>query len=216
MDIIYSRENNKIKEEKQVLQKISDLLTDICDENKKEINIIYKPLKCFYSRSIPLISLKDYLEHLYKYCQINSSTIVLILIYIDRICNITKCKPSYYNIHKLILGSMLLAIKYNEDEYYSPKLYAKIGGVSTSELCTLEYNFLSLIDFNLFIKDDLFHKYNDYILSSDSEDEDSDNLDYEEKENEEIKNKNEIKNEIQEIKNKNEIKNEIIVKEKRI
>ena len=49
-------------------------------------------------------------------------------------------------------------------------------------------NFLSLIDFNLYIKQDLFDKYNDYILSSDSDDDDSDNWDYDDKENEDIKN----------------------------
>ena len=188
MDINFTREDMKIKEERIVLQKISDLLTGICDENNKEINFISNQLKCFYSRNIPLISVRDYLEHLYKYTKINSSTIVLILIYIDRICNISKCKLSYYNIHKLILGSMILAIKYNEDEYYSLKFYAKIGGVSLSEICNLEYSFLSLIDFNLYIKNDLFNKYNDYILSSDSDDEDSDNFDYEDKESEELKN----------------------------
>ena len=188
MNRIFSRDDIKIKEEKRIIQKISDLLTDICDENKKKNNLIYKPLKCFYPPNIPLISIKDYLQHIYKYTKINASTIVIILIYIDRICNITKCKPSYYIIHKLILGAMMLAIKYNEDEFYSLKYYAKIGGVSLSEITNLEYNFLSLIDFNLYIKQDLFDKYNDYILSSDSDDDDSDNWDYDDKENEDIKN----------------------------
>ena len=133
----------------------------------------------FYSKNIPLISIKDYLEHLYKYSKFNSSTIILILIYIDRICNINKCKLSYYNIHKLILGSMMVAIKYNEDEYYSSKFYAKIGGVTLAEICNLEYNFLSLINYNLFVNDNLFSKYNDFILSTDSDDDDSENFNYE-------------------------------------
>ena len=106
-------------------------------------------------------------------------TIILILIYIDRICNINKCKLSYYNIHKLILGSMIVAIKYNEDEHYSSKFYAKIGGVSLAEIINLEYSFLSLINFNLYVNEDLFNKYNDYLLSSDSDDDDSDNYNYE-------------------------------------
>ena len=173
----FIRENNVIKDEKKVLDKISDLLTGICDENNKKSNLFYKPLKCFYSTNIPLISVKDYLNHIYKYTKINSSTIVLILIYIDRICNIYKCKLSYYIIHKLILGSIMLAIKYNEDEYYSPKFYAKIGGVSLSEILNLEYNFISLINFDLFVTSELFNKYNEYILSSDSDDEDSDIFD---------------------------------------
>ena len=98
--INFVRESDKVKEEKRALEKISDLLTGICDESKKEKEIFYKPLKSFYSRNIPIISIKEYLQHVYKYSRFNSSTIILILIYIDRICNINKCKLSYYNIHK--------------------------------------------------------------------------------------------------------------------
>ena len=177
--INFVRESDEVKEGRRILQKISDLLTDICEESKKEPNLFYKPLKCFYSKNIPLISIKDYLEHIYKYTKINTSTIILILIYIDRICNIHKCKLCYYNIHKLILGSMIIAIKYNEDEYYSQKFYAKIGGVTLAEICNLEYNFLSLINYNLFVNENLFGKYNDFILSTDSDDDDSENFNYE-------------------------------------
>ena len=177
--INFVRESEEVKEGRRILQKISDLLTDICEESKKEPNLFYKPLKCFYSKNIPLISIKDYLEHIYKYTKINTSTIILILIYIDRICNIHKCKLCYYNIHKLILGSMIIAIKYNEDEYYSQKFYAKIGGVTLAEICNLEYNFLSLINYNLFVNENLFGKYNDFILSTDSDDDDSENFNYE-------------------------------------
>ena len=175
--INFVRESDEVKEGRKILQKISDLLTDICEESKKEPNLFYKPLKCFYS-NIPYISIKDYLEHLYKYSKINSSTIALILIYIDRICNVTKCKLSYYIIHKLILGAMILAIKYNEDVFCSLKFYAKLGGITLNELRNLEVNFISLINFNLFVSDELFSKYNDYLLSSDSDDDDeSDNWD---------------------------------------
>ena len=170
------------KESSLILKKISELLTDICDENKKETNLFYKPLKSFFSMNIPLISIKDYLEQLYKYTKIDSSTIILILIYIDRICNIYKCKLSYYNIHKLILGSMIVASKYNEDGFYSLKYYAKIGGVTLAEIFNLEYNFLSLINFKLYVTEELFCKYNDYLLSSDSDD-DSDNWDFDDDNN---------------------------------
>ena len=74
---------------------------------------------------------------------------------------------------------MIIAIKYNEDEYYSQKFYAKIGGVTLAEICNLEYNFLSLINYNLFVNDNLFGKYNDFILSTDSDDDDSENFNYE-------------------------------------
>ena len=124
-----------------------------------------------------------FLEYIYKYTKVNSSTIILTLIYIDRICNMNKFKISYYNIQKLILAAMILAIKYNEDEINSFKFYAKIWCVTIKEICTLEFNFLSLINYNLYVTDELFHKYSDYILSSDSDEEEYDYSSYDDADN---------------------------------
>ena len=162
--------------EKKTIIKITDLFSNICDDNtneyKNENNKLEKP---FLIRN-PSISIKDYLERLYKYTKMNSSTIILILIYIDRLCNINKFKLTYYNIHKLILSSMVVAIKYNEDECYPMKIYAKLGGISKAEMCFLEYYFVTLIQFNLFITKELFDKYNDYISSADEEEENEDEM----------------------------------------
>ena len=176
--IMQSVNQNEINDnsEKIIIKKISDLLSDICDDNTKNLkgekNLYIKP---FLMRNIPPISIKDYLERLCKYSKIDTSTIILILIYIDRICNIQKFKLTYYNVYKLILASMIIAIKYNEDEYYSNKFYSKLGGVSISEIVFLEYNFLSLIHYNLFVNNELFKKYNEYISSADSDEDEYDN-----------------------------------------
>lgn len=165
-------ESNKEKKiPPRILEKIGDLLTDICEEGKKisTNNISIKP---FLSKKIPSISIKSYLSRLYKYSKMNDSTMVLMLIYIDKICEISKFKLTYYNIHKLLLASMVIAIKYNEDDFYSSKYYASIGGVSNKEMNYLEYEFLRLLNFSLFIDEKLYDKYNNYIISADN---DSDN-----------------------------------------
>ena len=198
MQIVNQNEIND-NSEKIIIKKISDLLSDICDDNTKNLKIeknLY--IKPFLMRNIPPISIKDYLERLCKHSKINTSTIILILIYIDRICNIQKFKLTYYNVHKLILASMIIAIKYNEDEYYSNKFYSKLGGVSVSEIVFLEYNFISLIHYKLFVNNELFKKYNDYISSADS-DEDEYDSDY--------SNNDENNNEINDSKNNNQIIN---------
>ena len=64
---------------------------------------------------------------------------------------------------------MLVAIKYNEDDYFSNSFYAKVGGVTKKEIDTLEYEFLSLIDFNLYVSEELFIKYYEYIKNVDDE-----------------------------------------------
>ena len=66
---------------------------------------------------------------------------------------------------------MLFAIKYNEEEYYSLRFYAELGGITINEMSNLEYQFLVLIRFELFVDEDLFNKYSNNISSADSEEE---------------------------------------------
>ena len=64
---------------------------------------------------------------------------------------------------------MVVAIKYNEDEYYTTDFYAKLGGISIIEMNTLEYEFASMIHFNLFITQELFFKYYELLSNSTNE-----------------------------------------------
>jgi hypothetical protein len=157
---------NREEEKKKELKIISDLLTGICEEsiNNKDINS--KIIKSFLSKKIPSISIYNFLDRLVKYSRIQNSTLMLILIYIDRLCDINYVNLTFYNIHKLILASMIVAIKFNEDNYFSNSFYAKVGGVTKKEIDKLEYEFLSLIDFTLFIDEEIFEKYNNYLIEA--------------------------------------------------
>ena len=165
--------NNDEMIKKDAIELISDLFNNICEENKKKNEKNNRLIKYFISNNIPSISIKDYLFRLIKLTQINLSTIILILIYIDRICNINHIILTYYNIHKLILSSFIVASKYNEDYYYSMIFYSKLGGVTIGELNLLESKFLLLIRYNLYVHVNLYEKYyNDLMsLKSDSEEE---------------------------------------------
>ena len=144
---------------------MADLLTDICEESSKDKDTNNKLIKPFLSKKIPSISIEKYLVRLVSHSKMEISTLILILIYIDKICKNNKFRLNYFNIHKLIVTSMLISIKYNEDDFFSNSFYAKVGGVSITELNHLEYEFLSLIDFDLYVDDDLYSKYSNYILS---------------------------------------------------
>ena len=188
--IIMENAINK-KEEKitSIIEIISELFINICEENKeKKCNKNYL-IKSFTNNFIPSISIKDYLLRLSKHSKVNESTIILILIYIDRICNLNNFVLNYYNIHKLILASFVLSVKYNEDKYYSMIFYSKIGGVSLFELNNLEYEYLILIRYNLFIQQELFDKYYNDVMSL-KNDNDDENEDGEEKEEEQEKEEN--------------------------
>ena len=167
----------------KIIEIISDLLNNICEENKDKSENINKNIKPFMTESIPSLSIKDYLTRLSQFTKINESTIILILIYIDRIGKINKFILTYRNIYKLILASMVIAIKYNEDNFFSSEVYAKLGGLSVLELNYLEFQFLILIKFSLFIEKDLFDKYYYNLLSFQEEEEDNVNIEEDNEDN---------------------------------
>ena len=80
----------------------------------------------------------------------------------------------YNLLYRLILSAMLIALKYNEDDYFNNEFYAKVGGVTKKEIDKLEYEFLIRSEYKLFVSEDVFEKYNNYLITPhEEEDEDS-------------------------------------------
>ena len=146
---------------------ISNTLTTILDENKKLKNykeIIKKQSKMIFSaNSIPGISIKDYLIRIQTYSCIEKSTLIISLILIDQICKKTNLILTYYNIHRILFGAILISIKYNEDSYYENKFYAEIAGVKLKELKIIEYSILEMSDFNVFVDYKKYKQYQQYL-----------------------------------------------------
>jgi len=116
----------------------------------------------------PSINLHDYLARLYKYTKCSDSCYIVAFIYIDRVLrNNPSILLTRKNIHRLVLISLLLAIKYSDDEYADNLHYSKIGGISLSEINSLESEMLVLVNYNLYIDPCLyFEYYNDLIIYS--------------------------------------------------
>ena len=72
-----------------------------------------------------------------------------------------------YHLKNKIFSSILTSIKFNEDKIYTNSFYAKIAGISVKELIKLESAFLNLIDFKLFISDEIYNIYATYLYSFD-------------------------------------------------
>ena len=85
------------------------------------------------------------------YIEAEDNTLILSLIYIDRIIEISSILTPY-NIHRIALVAILISLKYNEDECYGFGFYATIAGISVKELKKLEREFIDLIKFKLYVK----------------------------------------------------------------
>ena len=160
------KEETQLKN-KNLINAISLTLSTIIKENKKLPNykeILMKQSKMiFSSKAIPNISIYDYLIRIQTYSLIEKSTLILSLIYIDRLCQNCKLTLTFYNIHRILFAAILIAIKYNEDNFYDNKYYAEIAGVKLKELKLIEYQFVELVDFNMYVSDEIFNKYNIYL-----------------------------------------------------
>jgi hypothetical protein len=147
----------------ELIKAISQALTTILEENRnnpnyKEIVINQKKMP-FSSDSIPGISIEDYLIRIQTYANTEKNTLIVSLIFIDRLCQIADLTLTYYNIHRILFTSVLLSVKYNEDNFYDNKFYAEIAGVKLKELNILEYTFAQMINFRFFINNEIFEKY---------------------------------------------------------
>lgn len=121
----------------------------------------------FHAIRAPNLSIHDYLRRIAKYFQCSNECFVLCLVYIDRI---VKRHPEFticnLNIHRLLVTSIMLAVKFFDDVYYSNAYYAKVGGVKTKEVNALEAQFLHLIDWCLHVTPQEYDQYRNQVFSA--------------------------------------------------
>ena len=165
-------EKEEVHLDLNLIEAISQTLTTILEENKKLSNykeIVKNQSKiAFSASSIPSITIKDYLIRIQTYSNIEKSTLILSLIYVDRLCEVADLTLTYYNIHRILFTAVLMAIKYNEDNFYDNNFYAEIAGVKLKELKLIEYTFLDLIDFQMFVDDETLEKYKLYLENNEA------------------------------------------------
>ena len=137
---------------------ISSLFEKLIENNTSKLNNSIFNLKIFETEEIPTISINKYIERIVKYTNCEENTLILSLIYLDKIC-LKNIKLTVYNIHKFVFSSILVSIKFNEDKIYKNDYYAYIAGVSLKELNLMEDNFLQILDYQVFVKKNIFNKY---------------------------------------------------------
>lgn len=164
LEIIDKKEKETEIEDRKyrIIESINKTLEKLINKKKKKKNTINELTAIFLSETIPEISVLDYLIRIIKYTYCEESTMILGLIYLDRIC-LKNILISKYNIHKLLFVSILLAIKNNEDQIYKNDYYCEVSGINLSDLCLMEYNFAILLNFNFYVNDYEYNLYKNAI-----------------------------------------------------
>ncbi|KAG0005306.1 hypothetical protein BGZ79_005709 [Entomortierella chlamydospora] len=138
---------------------IADMLCRLTAHND-QIPLTSANLTRFHSRAPPQISVYDYLRRIVKYTSLERACLLVILIYIDRVCEkVRTFTISSLTVHRFIIASVTLAAKAVCDSYCTNSHYAKVGGLSTQELNTLEVEFLSLIEWRVAVEGTVMQRY---------------------------------------------------------
>ncbi|OZJ05615.1 hypothetical protein BZG36_01490 [Bifiguratus adelaidae] len=127
----------------------ADMLNRLVSHNDL-IPLTPSNLTRFHSRAPPSISVHEYLKRIVKYTSVEKAPLVCLLVYIDRVCD---KHPTFtinsLTVHRFIITGITVAAKALCDSYCTNSHYAKVGGISTQELNTLELEFLSLLSWQL-------------------------------------------------------------------
>ncbi|CAI2370192.1 unnamed protein product [Moneuplotes crassus] len=128
------------------------------------------PKTYFCAKSAPTLSIKNYLFHLIKNLRTPPSTLILMMIYVERFLqSLTQALASTgsqyqylltsNNAHRIVMSALLLAHKYSIDATYPFGVLGKVVGVSAEELKILESEFLVFVKFDLYVSEDFYSKY---------------------------------------------------------
>ncbi|EOA27921.1 hypothetical protein CARUB_v10024094mg [Capsella rubella] len=145
---------------------LSSLLERVAESNDqtRRVTTQSQRVSVFHGLSRPTITIQSYLERIFKYANCSPSCFVVAYVYLDRFTHRQPSLPiNSFNVHRLLITSVMVAAKFLDDLYYNNAYYAKVGGISTKEMNFLELDFLFGLGFELNVTPNTFHAYFSYL-----------------------------------------------------
>ncbi|KAK0455415.1 cyclin-domain-containing protein [Desarmillaria tabescens] len=138
---------------------IADMLERLMSHNDL-IALSPQSLTRFHSRSAPSISILDYLLRITRFINVERSCLLVSLYYIDAICaRHPLFTLSSLTCHRFLITAIAVSSKCLCDTFCTNALYAKVGGISVTELNILEREFLQMIDWRLMCTREILSEY---------------------------------------------------------
>ncbi|KAJ6588055.1 cyclin-domain-containing protein [Mycena capillaripes] len=138
---------------------IADMLERLIAHNDG-IPLLPESLTRFHSRSAPAITVVDYLRRIVRFTNVEKSCLLITLHYIDQICaRMPLFVLSSLTCHRFMIASITVASKGLCNTFHSDNLYARVGGISVTELNILEREFREKIGGQLTCTREVLQKY---------------------------------------------------------
>ncbi|CAI9764624.1 unnamed protein product [Fraxinus pennsylvanica] len=148
----------------KLISYLSSLLHRVAESNDLNPSFQTQKISVFHGLTRPTISIQTYLDRIFKYANCSPCCYVVAYVYLDRFTQRLPTLPiNSFSVHRLLITSVMVAAKFMDDIYYNNAYYAKVGGISTTEMNFLEVDFLFGLGFNLNVKPNTFYAYCSYL-----------------------------------------------------
>jgi len=145
---------------KRLLEALSFVFIKLCERNDPVSHSAARSVCGFNSIGSFPMKIKTYLFRIANYTNCSNESLIFSLIYIDKlIAKNPRFMVTSQNVHLLALTSIVIAVKYYDDQFYKNSFYAEVGGVSCRTLMRLEMLFINEMEFELFVEKSLYSKY---------------------------------------------------------
>ncbi|PYH83905.1 cyclin-domain-containing protein [Aspergillus uvarum CBS 121591] len=139
----------ELADARDIVVLISSMLMELIRFNDK-IPLHQGRLTRFHSRTPPRISVHDYLQRLTTHATLSPPILLSMVYYIDRLCAMYPAfTVSSLTIHRFLITSATVASKGLSDSFWTNKTYARVGGISMTELALLELEFLFRVEWRI-------------------------------------------------------------------
>jgi hypothetical protein len=155
-----------MSEEKIIEHKLIESMACVLEQHTR-FNDKHVPstFTVFHSTRPPTVPIKAYIERIHKYTNVSSGCLVAASCFIDRFI---QANPEIVlcglNVHRLIITSIVISMKFLDDLYYNNAYYAKVGGLPAPEMNALELEFLFKLNFRLHISPAEYESYEQNLL----------------------------------------------------
>lgn len=135
-----------LAEGREAVACMSGVITRIASQSRGGVTTRFD---CVYP---PDVSVHEYLTRLYDHMRCSPECYVLSMIYINRLMELnSELALSVTNVHRLLLTTVVVAAKFFDDKYCANDYYARIGGLATKELNSLEARFLEMVGWKVYV-----------------------------------------------------------------
>lgn len=124
-------------------------------------------LSVFCSIEAPRVTIEAFVKRLISYTHCSPSAFIVMLLYVDRFME--RAAPTLrlteLTVHRVVMSSLMAAVKMLDDRVYSTGHYARVGGVpSTTEMRRMEVTFIQVADYRLLVDNAMYERMKRKVL----------------------------------------------------